>query len=802
MKFDKVMVIGLLILVIITMGAVSAADENASSDVVLGESPLEETGSFADLANLVENASSGQTVYLENDYVNDGSHSMGIEIRDAITVDGKNHTIDANRASNVFNVKNTNVILKNINFINTIKSAVNGTCTIYNCSFRDCSCDRLGGAIYTTVRGNAYGCCFVNCSAGAGGAIYNFNAYECSFVNCSANNGGGIVNGNANNCSFENCYATNSGGGVYFSAANGNVQNCLFVNCHSGGKGGGILYFGKLIVKKCSFENCSAEEIGGGIYATSNLEDCIFTNCHSGANGGAFYSYNTISNIRNCTFDNCSAVKYGGGLYSANANNCSFTDCSAGKNGAAIYNGNATDCSIIGWYAPGGPIYKGNAYNCTLLESPHIIISTDFALPNKNFDIEVAISENANGNVRIAVNNRTYTSTISSGKARVTADALSEGTYEIVASYDGNSNCSAQTVSSNLVVGKIYQGIRVRTSEKTCFGESTVIEVETAKDATGYVHILIEGKDYKAKITNGKAVAYVSGIKVGTHNFTATYGGNYKYYPEEASSGFEVLKATPMTSISAPSITYGNDATVSVEFSSYVNGFVKIIVNNKAVRTQIINHTANASFSGLGIGAYDVTAIYAGNSNYNAQTLNATFNVSKGTPIVSVSVKNIKVGHDAVINVKMADNVNGFVKITVNGNTKRVQIVNGTATLSVSGLKAGSYSASVVYAGSKNFRTQTKTAYFTVTKSKPRIQVGTTYYESPRFTRITVSINSDATGYLRVTYEGTTYRLAIGSNGNVYFDVDGIINRLTVVVAYGGNYKYTAVNETIKFPRQ
>lgn len=824
MKFNKAVIISLLILAVITMGAVSAADENATAEIQ--SETQENPASFTDLASLVENASGGQTLYLDNDYVNDGS-SEGIDITDAITLDGKNHTIDAGKASNVFNVKNANVILKNINFINAINSAVNGTCTLYDCSFKDCYSDGYGGAIQFTSAGAIYNCSFVNCSSNSlGGAVYSkvrCNAYDSSFVNCSSGSGGALRDVNANGCYFENCFATSSVGGainngnaynssfvnchapdnggcIYFYEKNGNIFNCSFVNCSSGYCGGAVAYFGKMNVKYCSFENCSAKKFGGALYLAADLEGCTFKNCHSDENGGGLYSYNVISSVRNCSFDNCSAVKYGGAVYSANAYNCTMLDCSAGKYGAAIYNGNATDCSIIGWYAPGGAIYKGDAYNCTVLESPHIIISTDFAHPNDNVNVALSISKNAYGNVTVAVNGRTYTGSISSGKANVNVGRFREGNYELVASYAGNANCCAQTVTGNLVVGKTYQKINVSASEITYFGEPTLITAEMGDGATGYVHILIEGKDYKAKISDGMASLNVSGIKVGTHNFTVKYAGNYKYNAEEASSSFEVVKGTPMISISAPATTCGNDATVTVEFSEYVNGYVKIIANGKAIRTQIINSTASASFSALGAGTYDVKAIYSGNANYNAQTINTTLSVGKGNPIKSVTVKRIKVGHDAVVNVKMADNVNGFVKITLNDVTQRVQIVNGTATLSVSGLKAGSYSATVTYAGNKNFKAQTKTAYFSVTKSTPRIQVAKAYYETQKITEIMIHINSDATGYLRVTFNGTLYRLAIDSMGNTYIQVDGRLNRFTVDVSYAGNYKYTAVNETINFP--
>ena len=709
--------VSILLLAIFMIGAASAADVNVTdtTDDVLavesvGEDAIaESTGTFSDLKTLVDNTAAGKTLNLDKDYLNDGN--VYIQISKAITIDGKGHTLDANNASSIFKVSNNKVALKNINFINSMdsNSAVNGKCSIYNCSFVDCSAGGYGGAIEA---GNAYNCSFVDCSAGYyGGAIYYGNAYNCSFVDCSAGDYGGAI------------YC-------------GNAYNCSFVDC-------------------------SAGDYGGAIYA---------------------YSYRTDSyGAYNCTFVNCSAYS-GGAIFSRgitgaiNAYNCTFLGCTADKRGTEV-------------------IYQGWLYNCTVMESPNLVISPEFIKSGEDFNITVTLSKNAAGNVRITLNNVTYRVKINSGKATLNIVDLANGTYDVIASYAGNAKCVAQTVSSTLYVGvKSYQGINVSVSGTT-FGSDTYISVKTSQSATGYVHIIVQGTDYKVKINKGYAEFNARGIKSGSQKIIVKYGGNYRYLPEEVSTTFNVSKGTPISSVRFMDGQYGGNATVIVAFSKYVNGYAKIVVGSKVIRTQIIDNVATASFPGLKIGSYDVRVIYAGTSNYNPQTYEATLRVYQANPFKSIIVEDIGYGDNASISVKMAKNVNGNVRITVDGVTYVCKIVNGVAGVNVSGLNAGTYDVTARYAGSTNFYGQSITASFKVIDNAI-ISISAEDKYCGDDATITVKLAKNVNGNVRITVDGVTYVCKI-VNGVAGVNVSGLKEGAYEVTArYAGNALYDA--QTIK----
>ena len=221
--------VSILLLAIFMIGAASAADANVTDtadDVLAVESADEDAiaespGTFDDLQSLVDNAVSGDTLYLDKDYSRTVNHK--IRIYKAITIDGQGHTMDSDYKENyVFYVTNSGAVIKNLTFINGGDIYVysdGATCSVYDCRFEKCPAVHTGGAIHG---GDAYNCSFVECSSTTGGAICDGNAYNCSFIDCSANFGGAIYSGSAYNCSFVGCHANYYGGAIH----GGDAYNC------------------------------------------------------------------------------------------------------------------------------------------------------------------------------------------------------------------------------------------------------------------------------------------------------------------------------------------------------------------------------------------------------------------------------------------------------------------------------------------------------------------------------------------------------------------------------------------------
>ena len=214
---------------------------------------------FTDLKNLIDTASPGNTIKLEDDYTNDGFITAdGITISKAITIDGKGHTLDAKGSSRIFKINAENVTLKNIIFKN--------------------GHGNNGGAIqWMNTKGIAENCTFISCSAENGRSVY-WNG-ENEMINKSR---------------FDHSTATQNGGAIYWNANSGEIANSIFTNSRA--QNGGAVYVPEnrnVEIKSSIFDSNIAEEESGAVYGGTVDADCTFkNNTYTPVNTKTFISIN------------------------------------------------------------------------------------------------------------------------------------------------------------------------------------------------------------------------------------------------------------------------------------------------------------------------------------------------------------------------------------------------------------------------------------------------------------------------------------------------------------------------------
>ncbi|WP_296884023.1 hypothetical protein [uncultured Methanobrevibacter sp.] len=213
------------IIILLSISAVSAADNEtdnalgATDQQILSANP---PGTFTDLQQEIEgNITAGNPIMeLTRDYLYGGSDTLKeIVINNKITINGNNHTIDANHNHGIFTVNDTarGVVLNNITFKNAnathwdLYRAVNvegADCVINNSYF-------YGNTMSSSVDNSQGGAIYW---AGENGVVIN-SVFENNRVEITGddnkNRGGAIFwagnNGNITNCTFRNNYARTSG---------------------------------------------------------------------------------------------------------------------------------------------------------------------------------------------------------------------------------------------------------------------------------------------------------------------------------------------------------------------------------------------------------------------------------------------------------------------------------------------------------------------------------------------------------------------------------------------------------------
>jgi spore coat protein U-like protein len=305
-------------------------------------------------------------------------------------------------------------------------------------------------------------------------------------------------------------------------------------------------------------------------------------------------------------------------------------------------------------------------------------------------------------------------------------------------------------------------------------------------------------------IDEATATITVPELNAGKYTVKVAYSGDNNYNPNTAEVKFEVAKANATVEIHVYDIIYGDIEELTVTCNA--PGNVTIYVNGASITLPLeegYGHTLFAAllnaYSGkaqwdlenLAVGTYPASVHYNGNENYNEADDDDVFHVIKKETSVRVSVDDIKVGEDAVINVELSPSAApGKLTIAVDGKEYHVTPKNGMASLKVPGLKAGNHTVTVSYPGSENYTDSSNETTFTVSKVKPDVDVSAPTIKVGEDGKITVTLPKDATGKVTIEIDGKNYTSQI-KDGKAVFTVSGLkVGKHPIKVFYTGDDKY------------
>ena len=414
--------------------------------------------------------------------------------------------------------------------------------------------------------------------------------------------------------------------------------------------------------------------------------------------------------------------------------------------------------------------------------------------------ITVKLFSDATGSVTVTVNGKDYTEPVVNGVVNVKVSGLKADTYDVAVKYSGDNNYNDAVATSSFTVSKVDPTMDV-TADDIVFGEDLTVNAVLPADATGEVVITVDGVDYPVAIVDGKATGTISGLAAGDYTVSVKYAGDDKYAGVEFTGVVNVAKADAVLGVVIADVDYGNgfviEATLTGVNGAPLTGDVIVTVNGKEYTVEVAaDGKGIATGDKLAARTYGFAAVWAGNDNYNIVTENGDFKVNKVDSAIDVAVSDIKVGEDAVISVKLADDATGEVVITVNGEDYTAAIENGVATVTVSDLKAGDYTVAVKYAGDNNYNGATGSAEFSVSKITPDMDVTVNNIVFGEDLTVNAVLPADATGEVVITVNGEDYTAAI-ENGVASVTVSDLkAGDYTVAVKYAGDNNYNAVDVT------
>ncbi|MBR0270466.1 MAG: Ig-like domain repeat protein [Methanobrevibacter sp.] len=401
-------------------------------------------------------------------------------------------------------------------------------------------------------------------------------------------------------------------------------------------------------------------------------------------------------------------------------------------------------------------VHEGSdVFTVSKIKSAIVIDSISDIKVGENATIRLLITpSDVTGTVDVYVNSKHYSVNVTN--PILTVSDLKEGEASVYAVYPGDSKylSSNDTASFNVYKNDVVPELSVSDID---ISQMINITVKLPGDATGYVLLDINGTQFYADVENGTAKYLIVPANTGEFVVTATYLGDDKYYSNSTTCSFVCSKIKTDIIISGENIVVGHDEVLTITTANFTE-VITVEIEGINYTTFVENGIGNLTISNLPIGNYNATVYFPGNTKYNAVSNRTSFEVTdKKSSALSIDVKDIIVGQDAVITVNVTDGATGEVTIVIRGREYTEKLENGSATFTISNLTARDYEVTAIYSGDESYLPSNNTAGFAVEKIAVEIKVDAKDILVNETETIEIRLSEDIDGIVLVNVNSTGY---------------------------------------------
>ena len=432
--------------------------------------------------------------------------------------------------------------------------------------------------------------------------------------------------------------------------------------------------------------------------------------------------------------------------------------------------------------------------------SPEIKIVTVISTADDNATIIVEIDSRVTENVTVTVGGKSYTAKPVNGIAVITTDVLDYGDYTVEASYPGDKNFTADSDTLEFTTNKTDDYLINITATDIKVGNNTNITVYVPADAEGIVVIELNGTNYTATISDGKAVLNnISTLKEWVYDVVA-YFGNEKYANKTVETRFAVSKVNTPININVTSIFVGDKAIINVTVPDDVTENVTIEIDGVKYSKAVTNGEAIFEIENLSAGVKTVIATYAGDDKYVYSSTTSNFEVYKRNSTVNVTATATVVGEDAIINVTIPDDATGYVIVNVDGVNYTVNTTGGKGSIAISGLLNATHTVHVTYVGDDKYLSSENDTTFGIAKVPSTVTVTVDNITVGDVAAVNITVITGGTGNVTITI-GDEYSNTVGvTDGVISIIVSGLsVGNKTVNVTYNGDDRFLPSSNSTNF---
>ena len=332
-------------------------------------------------------------------------------------------------------------------------------------------------------------------------------------------------------------------------------------------------------------------------------------------------------------------------------------------------------------------------------------------------------------------------------------------------------------------------------------GNYIAMTIKVNPEATGFILIDLDGTPIYKHIENGQ-VDYFNLLEEGTYNALVAYLGDERFNANSTNLTFDIKDPElKNTSISAEVNVNGGNVEITAEVDEDATGYVAFTINGTTYNIDVFY--GKAVFNGFfPEGNYEMQVEYLGDDWFNGNSTSVNFTINKpeleNTTIDIIS--NITDDELALI-LHLDSRTNGFVSIEIDDEVEYVKVNNGLATYKTK-LVSGNYTAIIKYLGDDIFNP----AEANLNVSIPEIVLKDPEFElltevSDNMLKVNFNINSDATGFIQLSINGTVVTLGISDDpdfiGYYAYLTNGTYN---ISATYSGDkyFNYSTVEKIVE----
>ena len=410
------------------------------------------------------------------------------------------------------------------------------------------------------------------------------------------------------------------------------------------------------------------------------------------------------------------------------------------------------------------------------------------------------VSQGATGSVFFRKGLTEVGNHIIDGRATVRWGYMSTaGTYTFEVRYAGDGKFLPfySTVSAN--VNKIASSVSVNVNDINVGENAIIYATVSPSGVAGDVKLTIDNKTYTEKISDGVVKFTIPNLTAGKHEISVTYAGNYKYLSSTSSTSINVSRFDSTTHVSVNDINAGENAVINIAVSNGTSGVASVLVGDMSYNVAVVDGKGTLTLSNLIAKSYDVVVKFEGNDVYLPSQDATKFTVSKIVSATNITVSDINVGDDAVIDIAVSNVTSGVISVRVDNTVYNVVIVDGKGTLVVSNLAAGYYTVVAKFAENDMYLASMDTVRFTVSKLASTITVNVGNINVGEDAVIGIAVPEVTSGVASVTVNGKSYNVAI-VDGKGSLIVSGLAaGSYDVVAKFAETDMYLASENSAKF---